>query len=531
MMKSKLWIIGYFLLVVVALTIAGAWVVKVDPFFHYHKPLTESYYYNLDNQRSQNNGISRYFDYDALITGTSMAENFKTSELDAIFGTNSIKIAFSGGSYKEINENIMNALVYNPNLKIIIRCLDMDRFIQDKDAMRYDLGFYPTYLYDKNVLNDVKYVFNRDVLFNRVYSMVLANDNEGFEPGITSFDEYSNWMAGYTFGVNRVCPEGVTVQDVGTPVHLTDAEREVVLENVQQNVTFLAEQYPEVTFYYFFPPYSAVWWQAFVNDGTIYRQIEAEELVIEEILKHDNIKLYSFNNLTDITTDINNYKDSIHYGSWVNSLMLQYMYDGICLLSDENYEEYLEEELSFYTSFDYGQLNDQEDYENDYFAEALFNEKINGVVPVSFSEEMLLQGEFQSASVVANQHGGSAGIECTGSLQRESGSEISVGDYIISAEYVGCKIIIDDISDYKYLEFYGVKGQGQGQPSVYIYNEDNEVVAKYEANYNDLDNEWHQYSINVSKLTGRVTIIFNGGYVDNTGISGSLYTFSDITIY
>ena len=374
MMKSKLWIIGYLVLVVGALTIAGAWVVKVDPFFHYHKPLTEAYYYNLNNQRSQNDGISKYFDYDALITGTSMTQNFKTTELDAIFGTDSIKVPFSGGSYREINDNLINALAHNANLKIIIRGLDMDFFLQDKDAMRLELGDYPTYLYDKNIFNDVKYVFNRDVLFNRVYPMALANDNEGFEPGITSFDEYSNWMAGYTFGVNTVCPDGVVVQNAGVPVHLTDAEREAVLENIHQNVTSLAGQYPEVTFYYFFTPYSAVWWQAYVNAGTIYRQIEAEELVIEEILKHDNIKLYSFNNLTDITTDLNNYKDELHYGSWINSLMLQYMYDDKCLLTYENYEEYLEAELSFYTSFDYGQLNNQVDYEDDYFAESLLNE-------------------------------------------------------------------------------------------------------------------------------------------------------------
>ena len=362
------------MLVVGALSIAGAWVVRVDPFFHYHKPLTEGYFYYLNNERSQNDGISKHFDYDALITGTSMTENFKTSELDAIFGTDSIKVPYSGGSYKEINENLINALAHNPNLKIIIRGLDMTVFIRDKDAMRFDLGHYPTYLYDKNLFNDVKYIFNRDVLFKRVYPMVLDNDNEGFEPGITSFDDYSNWMANYTFGINTVCPDGVVVQDAGAPVHLKDAERDMVLENIQQNVTSLAEQYPEVTFYYFFTPYSALWWQALVNTGTIYKQIEAEELVIEEILKHDNIKLYSFNNLTDITTDLNNYKDIMHYGSWINSLMLQYMYDGKCLLTYDNYEEYLEDELSFYTSFDYGQLNDQVDYEDDYLAETLLNE-------------------------------------------------------------------------------------------------------------------------------------------------------------
>ena len=130
-------------------------------------------------------------------------------------------------------------------------------------------------------------------------------------------------------------------------------------------------------------------------ERTIYRQIEAEGLIVEEILKHDNIKLYSFNNLTDITTDLNNYKDASHYGSWINSLMLQYMHDDECLLSYENYEDYLQEELSFYISFDYEQLNNQVDYENDYFADALLNEKINGVVPINFSEKCCVKESFK----------------------------------------------------------------------------------------------------------------------------------------
>lgn len=376
-MKFKLWIMGYLVLVVGALAVACAWVVKVDPFFHYHKPDTERYYYDLNNERSQNDGITKNFDYDALITGTSMAQNFKTSELDNIFGTNSIKVCYSGGTYKEINDNLVNALANNPKLKIIIRGLDMDRFRTDKDAMRPDLGEYPTYLYDNNIFNDVRYVFNRDVLFDRVYPMVVANDQEGFEPGITSFDVYSNWMSGRTFGVNTVCPDGVAIQSVGEPVFLTDAEKEIILGTTSQNITSIAKDHPDVTFYYFFTPYSAVWWHALANNGTIYRQIEAERLIISEVLKYDNIKLYSFNMLTDITTDLNNYKDPTHYGAWINSLILQYMYDGNCLLTHENYEDYLQKEIMFYTSFDYGQLNNQPDYEDDYYAETLLNQKIS----------------------------------------------------------------------------------------------------------------------------------------------------------
>jgi len=87
----------------------------------------------------------------------------------------------------------------------------------------------------------------------------------------------------------------------------------MVVENVRQNISSLTDAYPDVTFYYFFTPYSILWWQRRVEGGDIYRQIEAEQLVIEEILKCPNIKLYSFNNNFDITTDLNNYRDRLHY--------------------------------------------------------------------------------------------------------------------------------------------------------------------------------------------------------------------------
>ena len=154
-MKSKYWIVGWLSIVVLGLALISIWVYKIDPYMHFHKPNTLRYYYSLDNQRSQNDGITKHFDYDALITGTSMTENFKTSEMDKLFGCSSIKVSYSGGSYKELNDNLKIAANSNPNLKTIVRGLDMSMFFDNKDRMREDLGKYPTYLYDYNILNDL----------------------------------------------------------------------------------------------------------------------------------------------------------------------------------------------------------------------------------------------------------------------------------------------------------------------------------------------------------------------------------------
>jgi len=149
----------------------------------------------------------------------------------------------------------------------------------------------------------------------------------------------------------------------------------MVVENVRQNISSLTDAYPDVTFYYFFTPYSILWWQRRVEGGDIYRQIEAEQLVIEEILKCPNIKLYSFNNNFDITTDLNNYRDRLHYAEWINSVMLQWMHEEKYLLTEENYEDYLAQELSYYVSYDYNSIPSQEDYEDDYRAAVLWRIK------------------------------------------------------------------------------------------------------------------------------------------------------------
>lgn len=96
MMKPQRWTAGYVCLVVIALVIIGVWVVTVDPYFHFHKPDTARFFYSLydENQRYQNDGIIKNFDYEGLITGTSMTENFKTSEAERLWGVILLKYLF-----------------------------------------------------------------------------------------------------------------------------------------------------------------------------------------------------------------------------------------------------------------------------------------------------------------------------------------------------------------------------------------------------------------------------------------------------
>lgn len=359
MKKTKrVWVVGYLTLVITTLVFIAWNVMKVDPYFHYHAPDTEHFFYRLDNQRSQNDGITRHFSYEGIITGTSMMENTKASEAEHAFGVPFIKVCYEGGTFHEIWQSLEATVRRNPKLKYVICGLDMDMFWDDWDKWRTDMGTYPKYLYDDHYYNDVAYLYNRDVVFNRIYMMEKEAGEPGFQGGVTSFDAYSNWMNdGYLFGTASVLG-GQELYHGHKEVKddLTLVEEERIRMNIQRNVIELAAKNPQITFYCFFPPYSAVWWNASLANGTLKKRVDAERVVIEEMLKCKNIRLYSFNCLFDITTNLNHYKDMNHYGEWINSLLLQYMREERCLLTRDHYLDYLEEEYQFYSNYDYSLL-------------------------------------------------------------------------------------------------------------------------------------------------------------------------------
>ena len=152
-MNFKKWIYIFAAEVFVGVLVLASLSIIVDPFFHYHKPLP-GLFYVLNNERYQNDGILKNFDYDSIITGTSMSENFKTSEFNELFKASAVKVPFSGGSFKEMNDNIATAFRTANDVKYVVRSLDTYKILSDKDMMRNDLGQYPVYLYSDNLLDD-----------------------------------------------------------------------------------------------------------------------------------------------------------------------------------------------------------------------------------------------------------------------------------------------------------------------------------------------------------------------------------------
>lgn len=349
--NRKQWCLVTLIFMTAVLAVLGfcSWLTyEIDPYFHFHAP-RDGVSYVLNNERYQNNGILRNFDYELVITGSSMSSNFKASEAEQLFSQKAIKTSFRGASLKEVNDNMTAALGYNPELKTIIRPADGTQLLDPWDKMNYQL---PEYLTDDSWLNDIYYLLNKDVFFENTLPVLKASRKQ-LPP--TAFDDYGNWMWEYEFQFNReaVLSHYVRPEQAEKSIPLTGEEFEQARENIFKNLVSIAKEHPEQEFYYFFPPYSLCYFDKLVRSGTWEREIELYRLATELMLTQPNIHLSAFFLEHELIENFNNYTDVHHYSEDINSQLLRWIREGSHELTPETQQEYWDEVWAYYLNFDF----------------------------------------------------------------------------------------------------------------------------------------------------------------------------------
>ncbi len=321
----------------------------VDPLFHYHAP-TKSLQYPLYDDVYMDDGIVRNFDYDAVITGSSMAANFRASQFDELFGTHSIKVPLYGASYHEINNLLEQAFEHTTKINYVVRGLDSTMLINDKDITYNENP--PLYLYDDNPFNDVEYVLNKDIYF-KFTSYVFTFMKLGGKT--TNFDTYKNYSGNYENNPTKLKNDYVEKREPKNEnsEQLTDYDIQMLTENLEQNVLKLVKDNPDTEFYLFFPPYSILCFDDWKQRGLLDKTLDAHEKAIELLLPYDNIHLYSFFNQFEMVCDLRNYTDTLHYRQNVCDIMLNSMATQQGLLTQDNYMAYMAQIRYFYNELDY----------------------------------------------------------------------------------------------------------------------------------------------------------------------------------
>ena len=331
--------------------IIGSINVIIDPFFHYHKPLSFlNYPFFSNQQRYINDGILKNFDYNAFIIGTSMTENFRTSEFDSLFNVNSVKVPFFGASYKEINDNLETGLKNKKNIKYVLRGLDYNAINKESREMTYKV--YPCYLYDENIFNDYKYFLSRGSFFQSIIILIRSL----FFKEKMNFDDYSRWNENFIPGKENILKTYKRIIKKDIIKYLSQEDIDKIDKNIKENVIKLPKEYPNVKFIYFITPYSIIYWDDLNQKGELEKQILAEKYMIEKILEIPNIELYSFFNNYEMITNLDNYRDAGHYMGNINDQILVWIKNKEYRLTKENYVEYINKNLDFYKYYNYDKI-------------------------------------------------------------------------------------------------------------------------------------------------------------------------------
>lgn len=320
------------ILALLALLAAGLLVVLIDPFYHYHKP-----YFGLkavvNKSEHQCIGTIRNFDYDSILIGSSIAENYNNHWFDEAFGGKTIKGIKSNGTTVELTYYLQEAFS-SKDLNNVYYCLDTYALESDPDEIFPNENF-PEYLFDHNPFNDVNYIFNKDVIFQYVPYQIVMGRNKEYDEGLSY-----NWIEGKIFSKEAALshyaqPEWSKEQK---PV---DMNMDMVNANLSK-LSSIVEKHPETTFRFVYSPYSILWWDEANRDGSLEHRLHIIKTSVDMLSAYKNVDIYFYMDKEEIVKDLDNYMDNVHFTMNINKYVVDEMAAGRGLVDSENIEERLE---------------------------------------------------------------------------------------------------------------------------------------------------------------------------------------------
>ena len=308
-------------------------VVLFDPFFQYHKPLP-GLKAVLTEKEYQVPGTLKNFEYDSVIAGSSVAENYYNDWFNQGFNCNVVKAIRSYGATADLCYFLDMAFEHQ-ELKYVFYNLDPSSLVADLEPT-YELTGSPMYLYDDNHLNDLEYVLNKDVLFERVpYLLAQSLVGDYDENDSYNWSQWKQFNSDMALGLYIRKPE---IAEMKPKTHY-----EELLRGNLKLLTDRISAHPETTFYIFVPPYSMLWWDSTYRDGDTEAYLYNMEQAVTTLLGYGNVRFFYFQNDVEVITNLENYMDTLHFSQEINHYICNCLIEGSHEITLENYQETLED--------------------------------------------------------------------------------------------------------------------------------------------------------------------------------------------
>ncbi len=349
------WAKGFLAALLAALVLCAGVVWAVDPCLYYRMP--ESGKAAFFNERYQAAGMAKNVPADTVLLGTSMAANYRAGWIEEFYHGPGLRITIPDGYFCEFDQVVDLLFRKNPPERVLF-ALDLNTLIRDDrgvtDAM-------PGYLYNRNPLDDVNYLLNKDSLYYSLYALMTARRGGGetLDEGFT-WDRTSLWGTYETLRTYERPP----VAEEPMP---EDAYLQFTAENLAIMETWF-QVHPETKFEIFLSPYSILAWDRAIRRGDLDARFAALELACGTLTGYANVRLHAPLFARDMVTNLDNYCDYVHHSGEAGKWVLGNVCGEKFLLPPEKVREALAEWRAFVVNYDYDGLWNQE-FWNQWYAD------------------------------------------------------------------------------------------------------------------------------------------------------------------
>lgn len=304
----------FFLIFVSALALAAAILLFVDPYIYYHRSIGLRQVYTRSTAMIP--GVLRHFEYDTVLFGSSMVQNFDISEMDKLLGTRSVKATTAGLTADTLSVYFDIAFASRgDNLKRCIAGVDYYAFDRNGKKLhaQYDYLygnklFTPQYLWSKDsfdavseaLWNNISYPFDKVAQHEMDFNLMFSN-----KPGRHKY--------------GRKYIERDIRNRTGQMIPLSSKVR----DNFRNLLFKHVKNHPDTQFDIFLPPYSIYFWCVLDESGQLEDYLALRRFIVEEAALYKNARLHDFQTDLSIICDLDNYKDFSHYSPKINSSILK----------------------------------------------------------------------------------------------------------------------------------------------------------------------------------------------------------------
>ena len=299
------------------LGVAATFVWMVDPFQQYR--LASRYpprFYSLLH-RYINPGLAKNQVYDTVVSGSSIMENTRNDFVGRVCGGSAVNLSMPAMSASE-QRLMLDTALDNRRVRRVLMVLDFNAFAGAPEDRQEVAGPLPTYLYDRNPLNDLPYLWSWDVL-RKSWRIIAGDRSERYtsDPNAPWF-----WASVKRFGRGEVL-RGLDVENLNARFQQPARSVAGMRASFDHNLLPLLQAHPGTEFDIVWPPYSILVWLDFARRDQLRLTLDFKRYVFDATRGLPNVRLIDLQSERAVTHDLDLYTDLYHFAPSINEWLVE----------------------------------------------------------------------------------------------------------------------------------------------------------------------------------------------------------------